>query len=98
MFILFIQVPNVLSGPRELLIEFRYLWCRALHGILSHVIYVHFNYLCFHIHVTSFVLALEREESRATPSFLLLIFSSKRVTAPSDFPHPHLDPSFLPLF
>lgn len=40
-----------------------------LHAILSHVIHVHFNYLCFHVHEVSFVLALEREKSKGTPSF-----------------------------
>lgn len=54
-------------------------------AVCNFVIHVHFNYLCFHVHEVSFVFALEREKSKATPSFPLSIFSSKGVTAPSDF-------------
>lgn len=64
---------------------------------LSHIIYVHFDCLSFHIHITCFVLALEREKSRVTPPFLISVFSSKRVTAPPDFSHPQHDPAFLPV-
>ena len=59
-------------------------------------------YLCsfclsFHLHVTTCVLALARGKNKVASSFLISIFSSKRFTAPSALPLPHLNPFFLPV-
>lgn len=64
--------------------------------ILSSIICVHFDHLSFHILVTPFVLALEREKSGVTPAFLISFFSPRTVMSSPDFPHPQLNPFSLP--
>lgn len=49
---------------------------------MSHIIYVHFNYLCFHVHVTFFVLALGRERKAKLPLFFSSQSSLQRESQP----------------